>query len=130
MIHIKYKLGKSKLHGIGLFTDEDLEKNQLVYTASPLLDVNITQEQFDSLNEKERKEIKYWGFWDKPNKVWHVDFDNTRFINHSINLTLTQDLKHEEAYLIATRNIKAGEELTQNYLEFEDINDLHERGIK
>lgn len=69
MMHIKYKLDKSKLHGIGLFTDEDLKKGRVVYTASPLLDVNITQEEFNSLDEREKKEIKYWGFWDEPNNV-------------------------------------------------------------
>ena len=130
MIHIKYKLDKSKLHGLGLFTREALKKGQVVYSASPLLDVNITQGQFDSLNEKEQAEIRYWGFWDEPNNVWHVDFDNSKFINHSSNPTLTQDSKHKEAYLIATRDVKAGEELTQNYLEFENKEDLMKRGIK
>lgn len=130
MMHIKYKLDKSKLHGIGLFTDEDLRKGQLVYTASPLLDINITQEKFYSLDKREKREIKYWGFWDKPNNVWHVDFDNSKFINHSSGPTLTQDHKYKDAYLVATRNIKAGEELTQNYLEFESKEDLRKRGIK
>lgn len=129
MIHIKYKLDKSKLHGIGLFTKEYLKKGQVVYTASPLLDVNITQEQFDSLDVKEKAEIRYWGFWDEPNNVWHVDFDNSKFINHSYNPTLSQDPKHKDAYLIATRDIKKGEELTQNYLEFETEEDLKRRGI-
>jgi len=46
MLHIEYKLDKSKKHGIGLFTEEDLVKGQLIYTASPLLDLNLTQEQF------------------------------------------------------------------------------------
>ena len=57
MIHIKYKLDKSKHHGIGLFADEDLKQGQLVYTASPLLDVNLTQEQFDSLSDREKEEL-------------------------------------------------------------------------
>src|SRR4030042_4534753 len=98
MMHIKYKLDKSKLHGIGLFTTESLKKGQVVYTASPVLDVNITQEQFDSLDEREKKEIKYWGFWDKPNNVWHVDFDNSKFIDHSLNPNLTQSPKYKDAY--------------------------------
>jgi len=62
MMHIKYKLDKSVNHGIGLFADESLKTGQLVYTASPLLDVNITQKQFDSLSESEKKEIMWWGF--------------------------------------------------------------------
>lgn len=129
MIHIKYRLNTSDLHGVGLFADEPIEKGQVIYTASPLLDLNITQDQFDSLDQKEKDEILWWGFFDKPSQMWHVDFDVSRFINHSYEPTLTQDPGHDEAYLIATRAIQAGEELTQNYLEFESEEDLRRRGI-
>lgn len=130
MIHTSYILKESPLHGIGLFTQEDLSKGQLVYTASPLLDVNITQQEFDSLSENEQNEIRWWGFWDEPTQRWHVDFDVSKFINHSSNATLTQDSDHTEAYLITTRNVNAGEELTQDYLEFETVEDLKKRGIE
>ncbi len=130
MIHIKYKLNTSKFHGIGLFADEDIKKGELIYTASPLLDVNITQAEFDSLSDKEKSEIKYWGFWIEAEKVWHVDFDVSKFINHEKEGTVTQDANHVDAYLVAARDIAAGEELTQNYLEFETEEDLKNRGIK
>lgn len=129
MIHIQYKLDRSSKHGIGLFADEDLEVGQLVYTASPVLDVNITTEQFDSLTNKEQDEIRWWGFFDEPSQRWHVDFDVSKFINHAKEGTLTQDKNHTDAYLITTRDIKQGEELTQNYLEFESPEDLKQRGI-
>ena len=129
MIHISYKLKASDLHGVGLFADEDIKKGQLIYTASPLLDLNITQEQFDSLEQKEKDEVLWWGFFDQPSKMWHVDFDVSKFINHSSDATITQDDNHDEAYLIATRDIQTGEELTQNYLEFETQDDLRRRGI-
>jgi len=61
--------------------------------------------------------------------MWHVDFDVSKFINHSNNATVTQDENHDEAYLIATRDIQSGEELTQDYLEFEAQDDLRRRGI-
>jgi SET domain-containing protein len=129
MIHISYKLNTSEKHGIGLFAGEDIKKDDLIYTASPLLDVDITQEQFEDLSEMEKKEIRWWGFWDEPNNVWHVDFDVSKFINHSYNASLTQDVSRDDAYLIAARDISSGEELTQNYLEFETEEDLRERGI-
>ena len=115
MIHITYKLKESDLHGIGLFVDEAISAGSLVYTASPLLDLDITQQQFDSLNEKEKSEILWWGFFDEPSQMWHVDFDVSKFINHSFDANLTQDPDHHEAYLIATKDIKKGEELTCNY---------------
>jgi len=130
MIHIKYKLDKSDKHGVGLFTDEDLKKGQLVYTASPLLDIDITREQFDSLSHAEKKEVEWWGFFDEPSQKWHVDFDVSKFINHSYNPTVTQNPNHDEAYLITTRDLKTGEELTQNYLDFESKENLRKRGIE
>ncbi|MBX2866640.1 SET domain-containing protein [Candidatus Kaiserbacteria bacterium] len=129
MIHIKYKLDKSNRHGVGLFTDEDLEKGQLVYTASPLLDVDLTQEQFDQLTDQERAEVMWWGYFDEPSQRWHVDFDVSKFINHSEEGVLTQSEDHDEAYLVTTRDVRKGEELTQNYLEFENEEDLRRRGI-
>jgi SET domain-containing protein len=129
MIHIKYKLRASDFHGIGLFTDQEIKKGELIYTASTLLDLNITQEQFDSLHQNEKDEVLWWGFFDEPSQKWHVDFDVSKFINHSKEATVTQDENHDEAYLVATHDIKAGDELTQNYLEFESEDDLKRRGI-
>ena len=129
MIHIKYKLDKSAYHGIGLFTDEDLPKGKLIYTPSPLLDVNLSQEQFDSLSDKEKEEVKWWGYFYESSQKWHVDFDVSHFINHSDNANITQDQGHTDAYLITVRDIKSGEELTQNYLEFESEADLRRRCI-
>ncbi len=130
MIHIKYKLDKSDKHGIGLFTEENLQSGQLVYTASPLLDLNITQKEFDSLTKAEQQEILWWGFFDKSLQKWHVDFDVSKFINHSKNATLTQKDTYTDAYLVTTREVQKGEELTQNYLEFESVDDLRRRGIE
>jgi SET domain-containing protein len=117
VIHVKYKLEKSKIHGIGLFADEDLQPGQLVYTASPALDVDIPMEEFEALDEKGKQEIRQWGFLMEPEDVWHVDFDISRFVSQSFEPNLIQDPNHQETYLVAAREIKAGEELTQNYLE-------------
>lgn len=129
MIHISYKLLASELHGVGLFANEDIKSGQLIYTASPLLDLNIPQDQFNGLDQREKDEILWWGFFDQPSQMWHVDFDVSKFINHSYDATVTQDQSHDEAYLIASRDIRSGEELTQNYLEFESEEDLRHRGI-
>ncbi|MCL2629801.1 MAG: SET domain-containing protein [Alphaproteobacteria bacterium] len=82
------------------------------------------------MDDKEKTEILYWGFFDEGNGCYHVDFDNTKFINHSENANITQDMAYKDMYLIAKRDIKAGEELTQNYLEFESEQELLNRGIK
>lgn len=129
MIHIKHKVDISSLHGLGLFTLEDVPGGGVVYTASPKLDLNLPIEKFDSLDQKEKDEIMYWGFKIESQGVWHVDFDMSKFINHSQDSNVTQDFSKEDAYLTAKRDIKAGEELTQNYLEFETKEDLKRRGL-
>ncbi|MFA5945768.1 MAG: SET domain-containing protein [Patescibacteria group bacterium] len=129
MLHIKYKLAPSIHHGIGLFADQNIQKNQLIYSASPLLDVNISPEEFSKLSLSEQAEISYWGFLDKQSGLWHVDFDVSKFINHSSAPNITQDPISTETRLIALKDISAGEELTQNYLEFETKEDLKRRGI-
>jgi uncharacterized protein len=133
MIHIHYTLKESKIHRIGLFAAEPIKKGQLIYTPSPLLDLNLTQEQFDSLDQKEKDEVIFWGFSDKPrakNQRWHVDFDVSKFINHSKNANLTQEPGRDDVCLVALRDIAEGEELTQNYLEYQEPKDLQRQGIK
>ena len=129
MIHVRYKVRESDLHGVGLFSDQDIRKGALVCTASPSLDVDITQEEFDALSAGEQSEIRWWGFFDLTSRKWHVDFDVTRFMNHSFDANVTQDERHVEAYLVAARDVRTGEELTQNYLEVETPADLARRGI-
>lgn len=129
MILIEYEIRNSKIHGAGMFTKQNIKKGELIAKSSPELDVDITEEIFNTLREKEKSELLYWGFYDKSQNVYHCDFDNTKFINHSINGNITQDQRYQDMYLIAKRDIDAREELTQNYLEFESKEDLLNRGI-
>ena len=59
MMHIKYRLDTSENHGIGLFADQVVLAGELIYSASPLLDLNITQKEFDPLHDSEK--MKYVG---------------------------------------------------------------------
>ena len=116
MIHIGYKILASKVHGIGLFTDQDIKSGDLIYTPSPLLDVDITAEQFDGLSEEEKREVMYYGYFNIKTNKWHVAFDAIRILNHSSGDTanVTQD---EDMVMIAKRDILKGEELFQDYVE-------------
>ncbi len=119
MLHIKYKLAPSKLHGIGVFTEENIPKDFCVVEASPLLDINLSPEQFNSLSNSEQDEVKHHGHYDKFLNKWHVDFDMTRFANHSDNPNLIQKYNEKGYYIISLIDIKIGEELTVNYEDFE-----------
>lgn len=116
MIHVKYKIQNSNKHGIGLFADQDIGLGDLIYTPSPLLDVDITEDEFESLSEQEQKEIVYYGYFNKKTKKWHVAFDAIRILNHGSGeeANVAQD---EGMVMTARRDISKGEELLQNYDE-------------
>jgi|SRR5680860_593271 len=116
MIHIDYKIQSSQTHGIGLFAVQDIKSGELIYTPSPLLDVDITVEEFASLAPNEKREVMYYGYFNKKTHKWHVAFDAIRILNHGAGdvANVTQD---ENMVMTAKRNISKGEELFQDYVE-------------
>jgi SET domain-containing protein len=116
MILVKTKLDKSHISGIGLFADCEIKQGSVVYLKSPKLDLKLSKEDFNNLNEIEQKTISHYGYLAKDG-FYYLDFDDIRFLNHSDNPNLI--LIGNE--LRAVRLINSGEELTQNYNEFEDF---------
>jgi len=117
MFHVKIKLKKSRIHGIGLFAAQSIKKGQKIYTHNDRLDLFVSEEEFSSLEEDEKTTIKHYGYFDKNKNKWHLAFDDIRFCNHSFHGNINLEGKN----LIAKKDIKKGEELTQNYIEFEDL---------
>lgn len=58
---------------------------------------------------------------DPKNNKWHLAFDDIRFCNHSKNGNVTISKNDTKYQLIAKRNINQGEEITQDYKEFEKL---------
>ncbi len=116
MFYVKAKLKESPIHGIGLFADEDIPKGEKIYSNNPKLDLNISLEEFDSLSQDEKKTIQHYGYFDYKLNKWHLSFDNFKFCNHNQNNNMTR-IENE---VIAKKDIKKGEELTHDYLEFEN----------
>jgi SET domain-containing protein len=128
MIHINYKISISNVHGIGLFTEQDIKKGDLIYTPTPLLDVDLTQEEFDTLTHQEQKELRYYGYFNKKTSRWHVAYDAIRILNHSPKgiANVTQD---EDMTMTALRDISRGEEILQDYREIFLEDDEHFKRI-
>lgn len=128
MIHIKYKILPSKVHGVGLFADQDILSGQLIYTPNPLLDVNLTQAEFATLSDSEKNEVEYYGYLHPKTNKLHVAFEQIRILNHSdTNPNVTQD---EDMVMVAKRDIKSGEELFQDYIEIYPNGSEHFNRIK
>jgi len=109
----------SPVHGIGLFTQENITKGQVIYTPSPQFDLQISKEDFLQIDDLSRKHIMHYGFRDSHN-IWHLAFDNIRFCNHSKKPNIGKNLYVESYEIIALCNIKNGQELLQNFSDFEN----------
>ncbi len=117
MFHVKIELKKSKIHGIGLFAGQDISKGQKIYTGNENLDLFLSEEECSKLALDEQNTIKHYGYFDKAKSKWHLSFDDIRFCNHSSDGNITL----KEKSLVAKRDIAKGEELTQDYREFEQL---------
>lgn len=121
MVLFNYRIDHSKINGLGVFTNEKIKKGKVVFKASPVLDIELTKEQFESLEDAEKKEFIHYGYLDKKTNTYKLDFDTAlRFLNFSEDGNIYQDKNHNETYLIAKRDIEIDEEITFNYLEVMD----------
>jgi SET domain-containing protein len=106
MLKIKHNIQESKIHGLGLFTEEDLEEGLIIGSLNKF-DIQIP------INEVDIKDIYFFDFYfSKQGEVYQTYFDNMRFMNHS-NTPNCIDLKNGDC--VTLKKIKKGEELTCDY---------------
>ncbi len=118
MFFVKTRLGISPTHGIGVFAGERIEKGAAVYRHSPELDLMLSEEHFLNLDPKEQALVLHYGYRDKRSGLYRLDHDDIRFVNDSNHPNIGLD--EESGNLVALCAIEEGEEILQNYYDFED----------
>jgi len=122
MMHVKTEVRSSQVHGQGLFAKEDIAQGQLIYTQDTKHSLAIDDRALSLLPKGEQEKVKHYGYKDKHTGKWHLAHDDIRFCNHSANANITAT----QEGIIAKKNISVGEELLQDYSEFENLRDgLH-----
>lgn len=106
MLTIDHEVKKSEIHGLGLFTKEDITKNQVIGKLN----------KFDfiiPIHEIEDEFLEHFNFYcSKQGDTYQTYFDNMRFMNHSDNPNCI-DLPNGDC--VAIMDIKKGKELTCDY---------------
>jgi hypothetical protein len=115
MLIIETKLKEAPGKGIGLFADENIKKGQTVWIENPLFYRIIPYYEFRRLPGIQKEFIKKHATEYPKEKIFYLDLDDTRFINHSPipNIKWLPD----SPIAVATKNIKKGEEILVNYLD-------------
>ena len=109
MLLVRTKIGPSKIHGYGLFADQNIPKGTIVWKFNPVIDHKIRPEKIGSLLKHVQDHVYTYAYFDRGNYILCGDF--AIFINHSKISNL--DSRGEVG--VATRSIKKGEEITDNY---------------
>jgi SET domain-containing protein len=108
------KVASNPLMGLGLFAKEFIVKGAIVWEYIEGVDVRISKENFDKLNDAQ-KEYVYKYAWLEEDGCYYSSSDYTNFINHSYN----PNLKVDGNIVYALKDIEPGDEFFENYEEFD-----------
>ncbi len=128
---IKTIVKQSDIEGLGVFADQDIPKGTITWRFNPKLDLTLSREEVEKLPEPAKSYILHFGYLAVDTDQYILPFDNDRFSNHSDNPnTEVSDTIQDfgEYAMVASRDIKKGEEITVNY---EDIDqDIERKGVR
>ena len=128
--HIFCRVGRSDIHGVGLIAIRDIKKGTLVFNLSNYLPerdelVDISEEEVSSLDEEVVSMIKsYTAISHLGTYALHENGLNNinlgYYLNHSDDPNIRIEMgkntnPYQYANFIAIKDIKKGEELTENY---------------
>lgn len=126
MYIIKTYVDKSRIDGLGVFTSENITKGETVWRFEPKLDRVISIDDFNKMPQIFKDHILKCGFLSEILGLYILGVDNDIFANNSNENNLCEDTSKPYDMipdLIAVRDIKVGEELTQQYFEYDEKND-------
>jgi len=113
MLLVKTYLGKSRIHGLGVFAGQFIRKGTKIWCFVEGYDRAWSPNDFARLPKAARDFIRHHGY--------HVDgeilltIDHDRHMNHSDR----PNTYLKNGYAIARHNIRKGEEITNDYREFD-----------
>lgn len=120
MLLVKTKIGLSKIHGIGLFTNEFVPKGRVVWKFSSDFDRRLSKQSLEKLSVSIKRQILNYCYLDQKTGEYILCSDDARFFNHSITPN-TAHFYEKDKYgrTVAVKDIKKGEEITCDYRTFD-----------
>ena len=113
MLLVKTHLCKSAIHGLGVFAGEFIRKGAKIWRFVEGFDRVYSPSQFARLPKPARDFIRNYGYRVDGEILLTADHDH--HMNHAENA----NTHWHNGYIVAIRSIRKGEELTNDYREFE-----------
>jgi SET domain-containing protein len=111
---VEVKVATNPEIGLGLFASEPIKKDSIVWEFLDGIDIRISKERLEKLDEAQKDYFFKYG-WFQDDDHMYSSCDLTNFINHSFQ----PNLKVVDEIVIAIRDIEIGDELFENYQEFD-----------
>jgi len=115
MFLVPTQLGRSSIHGIGVFATNDIPAGTKVWEFTEGVDWRISVDDFDRFPEPFLSQLRHWCY-KEPEGDYILCGDNAKFMNHSESPNCDDN---GTSWTITNRDIAAGEELTCDYREFD-----------
>lgn len=119
MLLVKTKLGMSGIHGIGLFADQFIGKDELLWRYDGRVDRKLTIEDIERLAPASREQVRRYSYREKFSGLYVLCGDDARFFNHASSPNCLDTEDGEEGLTLAARDIQPGEELICDYALFD-----------
>lgn len=120
MLLVRVTVRPSLIHGLAVFADQPIARGTAVWRFSPGFDLALDPSVLDGVCSLQRQRLLHYGYIDARLGQYVLCCDDARFLNHSPQPTLSQDLSSEPHGIDrAARDIAVGEELTVDYGTFQ-----------
>jgi len=113
MLLVKTYLARSTIHGLGVFAGEYIRKGTKVWRFVDGFDRAYSPKAFARLPKAARDYIKHHGYRVDGEILLTVDHD------HHINHSEDPNTYWSNGYIVARRSIRKGQEITNDYREFD-----------
>ncbi len=130
MYLVKIEANDSDINGKGVFALEAISKGTKVWVFDPAYDKSISIEEHNALSTAEQEVLSHVAYRSLTSGryVYPPEGDPARYTNHSLenNLSVVVDTAvSSEPFFVANRDLAVGVEITNNYLEFDEVTKAH-----
>lgn len=116
MLLVRTIILPSSIHGIGLFADQFIPAQTVIWHFDPKFDVGYTDQEFQNLSPAAQLHTRKYSYFSAEMNLWILCGDDARFMNHSDH---PNTFEEPGIRTIALHDIHPGEELLCDYNQFD-----------
>ena len=117
LFRTEVKVATDPRMGLGLFATEFIPKDSVVWEFVEGVDIKVSIDRVEQMSEAQQEYFEKYAWVEDD--YYYSSCDLTNFVNHSYQ----PNLKIIDKVMISFKDIYPGEELFENYAEFDDCFD-------